>query len=509
MTTSNFDALTIKSEEETTLVNSESEKTFAGSEQIEPSSPSFANSFIVFWICSTLILSTLAFGTVHTWALSLFYCCAVVVVLFWIIDAWRTNGLRFNNSLLQLPLLGVLFVGLIQLLPLGGTHLQEGTLSIPYVQSLTQDPYATRMALVQIASIAIFFAASLAFFDSQSRILNVTRIIIIFGFLLAVFGSIQKFSSPDKIYWLREPQQAFPFGPFINSGHFAACMEMTLSLTLGVLFSGGVEKDQRMLYGFMAAVMFVAMIMTGSRGAFIVSFVIVVTLLVARTFLHRKQREGEEEKRHRFRSTLFRLAASMGVGGIVTIAILLVVFTLGGSAAINRIFNYTDANHPSGGGRAHYWSGALEIIKDNPLIGVGLEGFGVAYTKYDTLDGTYRIERAHNDYLQVMTDTGFIGAFFALAFILLLFRYGLACYKSARDKLRRGICLGALVGCYSVLLHSFFEFPLRTTSNAFLFLILAALATVEVLDEKSHVRLHRKKRKVLNKSETNIKELTS
>jgi O-antigen ligase len=445
----------------------------------------FASGVIIFLLCLTIIFSTLAFGTVHNWSLSIFYCGAMIVGLLWVMDAWRTGKLRFSESYLQLPLIGVLFLGFIQLLPFGSPQLQDGALTISYTRSLSLDPFATRMALVQIAAITVFFAAALSFIDSPKRFRIVTRTIIIFGFLIAIQGLIQKFSSPTKIFWLREPEFAFPFGPFINSGHFAALMEMTLALTLGALFSGGVDKDQRVLYGFMATVMFVAMLLTQSRGAFIVGIVIVMSLLIGRNLLYRSQIESDERKEKRRRKFLIRLIGSIGIG--ITTIILMLVLTIwfGGFAGIERIFNYSEANHPAGGGRVHYWSGAVQIILDNPFIGVGLEGFGVAFTQYDTLNGSYRIERAHNDYLQVLTDTGIVGAGLALAFIVLLFRKGLACYKDSRDRFRRGVCLGALVGCFAVLLHSFFEFPLRTTSNALLFLILAALATVEIRKEDS------------------------
>jgi O-antigen ligase len=486
MTTSDSNALTTETVEAKPPVILQTEDISQDKNKTEEEeSKTFASGTIVFLLCLTIILSALAFGTVHPWSLSLFYCGAMVVGLFWVMDAWRANKLRFGGSYLQLPLVGIFFLGLIQLLPFGGPQLQEGALTISYTRSLSLDPFATRMALVQVAAITVYFAAALAFIDSPKRLRIVTQTIIIFGFLVAIQGLIQKFSSPDKIFWVREPEFAKPFGPFINSGHFAALMEMTLALTLGVLFSGGVNKDQRVLYGFMATVMFVAMLLTQSRGAFILGIVIVLSLLIGRNLLYRSQTESEDRKEKRRRKFLIRLFGSIGVGTVAVVFILVLTIWFGGFSAVERIFNYSDANHPAGGGRVHYWSGAVQIIMDNPFIGVGLEGFGVAFTQYDTLNGSYRIERAHNDYLQALTDTGIIGAGLALAFIVLLFRKGLACYKDSRDRLRRGVCLGSLVGCFSILLHNFFEFPLRTTSNALLFLILVALATVAIRKEDS------------------------
>jgi len=48
----------------------------------------------------------------------------------------------------------------------------------------------------------------------------------------------------------------------------------------------------------------------------------------------------------------------------------------------------------------------------------------------------------------------------------------------SHDDFRRGVALAALSGCFAVLVHSFFDFTLHTTSNALLFLVLAAIATL-------------------------------
>jgi len=57
------------------------------------------------------------------------------------------------------------------------------------------------------------------------------------------------------------------------------------------------------------------------------------------------------------------------------------------------------------------------------------------------------------------------------------------------------VATGALAGCFAVLVHSFFDFTLHTTSNALLFLILAALATQDSrVDQGSPHRGHRRRR---------------
>jgi O-antigen ligase len=132
------------------------------------------------------------------------------------------------------------------------------------------------------------------------------------------------------------------------------------------------------------------------------------------------------------------------------------------------------------GGRFHFWYIAWRIFLDHPILGTGLDSFATMFQQYDTWNGRFRVERAHNEYLQTLSDSGIIGFVCVSAFIYLLFKRGLRVISCERDDLFRGIAIGALAGCLGVLIHSFFDFPLRTNSNAFYFLLLAALASEPV-----------------------------
>jgi O-antigen ligase len=121
-----------------------------------------------------------------------------------------------------------------------------------------------------------------------------------------------------------------------------------------------------------------------------------------------------------------------------------------------------------------------------------LGAFGAVYTRFDSRNGLFRLEQAHNDYLQIFSDAGIVGALMALVFLVLLFRLAFKRAKSD-DPFRRGIAVAALGGCFAVLIHSFFDFTLHTTSNALLFLVLAALATLNGRVE--HITRKRKRRR--------------
>jgi O-antigen ligase len=464
---------------ETSVIVAESPKPLAGassaSRGVYRIRHTLASRFAFLVICVTIVLSALAYGTVHYWALGLFNLGGLTILILWVVDAWRLGNLRISRNVLQLPLLGAIVLGLIQLLPLRG----GSTWSL--------DPNSTRLVLVQLATLLIYFAATLVFVDTPHRLHLLVRTIMVFGFLLAIFGLTQSFTSPTKVYWIRELNQSTAFGPFINRHHFAGYMELTIALPLGLLFAGAVAKEKRILFLFIAGLMGVALVMTSSRGG-IVSLVAQVLFLVFVTAIWRKQSDRRRHKSDRLK----RLAGRAGMATALLIGLFLGVVLLGGEFSINRFIDSVNTDDPTTG-RSHFWSVTVQIIKARPYLGTGLGAFGVTYTQYDSRNGLYRLEQAHNDYLQVLADGGIIGAVLGLSFVVLLFYKALQRAKS-RDDFRRGVALAALSGCFAVLVHSFFDFTLHTTSNGLLFLVLAALATLNGRVEDAPAPRRRRRR---------------
>lgn len=437
-------------------------------------------------LCIVPVFSTVLFGGVDntTWIIiSVFW---AAIVLLWLVESSKAKGLLFSPNALQIPIVGLLLIGLVQLMPLG-SGVGGDLLSVPSSQALSIDQYATRFFVTRLVVYLVFFAGCLTFINNERRLKKVVLLVIIFGASMAFIGILQRLASPEGIYGLRKTPQSLPFGPFVNQHHFAAFMQMTAGCTFALMFGKTIGRDKKLLLLMALAVMGIATVWTSSRGGMI-GFGSMLAFVVLVNFFSRK-RSGKTDELSAGGSIQRNIA--LAVAGV---AVVLVVFGtvlyLGGGDALFRGIGISNASGDLTSGRTHFWAVAIKVFLEHPILGAGFDAFGAAYTKFDTWNGTLRVEQAHNDYLQTLADAGLAGFACIAAFIYLLFKKGLRTISAVGSSFRRDAAIGALAGCFGILIHSFFDFPLRTPSNAFFFLLLAAIATVSIKtsDDAEHAR---------------------
>lgn len=458
------------------------------SEHLEKSSAnekvSRLSGAVFFFLCLIPVFSTIAFGGVDAWAIGLNSIFCAVLAILWLADSWFSKEFRYHSSLLQLPLVGLLLTGLIQLLPLRSFDNSGNLLSISAVSSLSLDPYSTRFFVIQLIGYIIFFAVALTFINSQKRMQKAVLMTIIFGAIMAFIGILQRLASPDAIYGVRPTPQAIPFASFVNQHHFAAFMNLSLGLTLSLLFGKALKKDKSLLLIIAAFLMLVALIFTSSRGGILSFFGVLAVVFLPMLLNKNSDSEIHDQKgKSSFRNKFLLLAGTFAA----IFAVIGAVFLLGGEGSLVRGIGFSGQSDISSG-RTHFWAIALQIFLDYPILGAGLNAFGAAFSKYDTWNGVFRVEQAHNDYLQILADAGIVGFACVAAFIYFLFKKALPHIDSSMSHFRRSAGVGALAGCFGILIHSFFDFPLRTPSNAFFFLMFAAIATVAIHQPKSEKR---------------------
>ena len=165
----------------------------------------------------------------------------------------------------------------------------------------------------------------------------------------------------------------------------------------------------------------------------------------------------------------------------------------------------------SGKIRLIVWRGAIDVWKNNPIFGTGVETFAYAYYKYRpiehnlTSEWNFLYNKAHNEYLNYLATTGVFGllsylsfiAFFLFIFLatifktknklsaVLLAKTGVVMSKESQTLAKDPLVLSLVAGFITILITNFFGFSV-VIMNIYLFLIpLFVLILMDVLDDKS------------------------
>ncbi|MTI71510.1 MAG: polymerase [Firmicutes bacterium] len=116
------------------------------------------------------------------------------------------------------------------------------------------------------------------------------------------------------------------------------------------------------------------------------------------------------------------------------------------------------------GGRLIRWLTGIEMLKESPLLGVGLGHFGGAVAMNNNIPGTFYMD---NFYLKTAVEMGILGL---LAYFYLMYQVVIWSYRTLiilEDKYLKNIIIGALSGMTGVLAHNFvenvFEVPMMVT----------------------------------------------
>ncbi|MDD5607973.1 MAG: O-antigen ligase family protein [Ignavibacterium sp.] len=141
-------------------------------------------------------------------------------------------------------------------------------------------------------------------------------------------------------------------------------------------------------------------------------------------------------------------------------------------------------------GRLLLWKVSINIIEDNPIIGIGFNRFSVAYNNYqsDYFAKGYgsnsekfladNVRHAHNEYLQIGAETGLIGLLIFLGIIFSALKFPLINnYQNTGQQLTEKliISISTKAGLIALLVFALFSFPLHILPNLINFFFLLAV----------------------------------
>ena len=146
----------------------------------------------------------------------------------------------------------------------------------------------------------------------------------------------------------------------------------------------------------------------------------------------------------------------------------------------------------SDSGRKQFWSAALDGFNSSPIIGVGIGNWKMIdkenLIKSAKNSNHFYPRRAHNDFLQVLSEIGFIGfSLFLLLFALMYYLLITMFFKKTKNEVGL-IALVSLTAFISYSLDALMNFPSeRTPVQVLGFLIIAI--SLSILSRKSEIKI--------------------
>jgi O-antigen ligase len=383
-----------------------------------------------------------AFGAMQAWAWASL-CIGIAVAASW----WAVAWMRHQSSPLLLAPLNLAAAALLALAVLQCFVLP------------TADLGSTQEAAVKLAAgVLVLFLAVNLFSEASPQTWNALGwIIAVYTFAIAVFAIVQGFSSPDRVYWTIKPRWGgYIFGPYISHNLYAGLMELLIPISAGFFLGMRPEQSERYLAGFATVIGVTSVILSGSRGGIVALTVESVVLLMV------------------------ILRARVPTAKVLAIVAFVIIAVAGSTwllpATVSERFS-AGLRSPdvSYGERKNMTLDSWRIFRAHPLTGTGLGSFETIYPQYQSFVSDQVQEYAHNDYVQVLAETGVAGGALVLAAIALFL-------WSFRKHLQVGlhspacwIRLGAFIGIAGLAVHSWVDFNLHSPANAAWFAFLAGL----------------------------------
>ncbi|MFA4016643.1 MAG: hypothetical protein RUDDFDWM_001753 [Candidatus Fervidibacterota bacterium] len=219
------------------------------------------------------------------------------------------------------------------------------------------------------------------------------------------------------------------FGTFQNpnllGGYLAMCLPVMLSVTMHLR-----QRLLKLVGVLVSVICIIAIAVTGSKGAFMA--LLISLLLFSLLLLARLQRRRYD--------VLFLLCCLM----------LLVFATIAIPTLRQRIISAFGAQLHSWLFRIFVWKATLNIAIANPINGSGIGTFYLAYPKFTTVGPTYT---AHNSFLQIASECGFLSLAIFIIFIVFWMRHSIKLMWQ-RAQAESTLIIGSICGVVSFLIHN-------------------------------------------------------
>ncbi len=312
--------------------------------------------------------------------------------------------------------------------------------------------------------------------SSAVKLGQIERILKLFiAALIPVSGyAIAQYFDLDPIAWPRGRSASTIGHPVI----LAATLGLGLPFILTFLLQAG-TLIRKAIWGTILLIVSLAAVTTLARGPWIA---IVFSLLLVLAWAYR-------DRRLRF-SRAAIVAVLLSVGAVLSLSLSQAKL----SSLVDRVVSITRASSDNSVRvRLIYYSAALEITRDHPIVGVGFESFPLIYPRYRPVEGAAITgdvipSMVHNGYLQTAVTSGIPGLIFWLAFLASVLFALLRRIRASAEGEKQVLCVAFLASIAGYLIQDLSGWQ-EVSLSAFFWVILGLAVSLSTVGEESAKRL--------------------
>ncbi|MDB6023082.1 MAG: O-antigen polymerase [Pedosphaera sp.] len=397
-------------------------------------------------VLGILVFGPLALGAHGTWQFLVIQALTLGVMALWLLRLW----IGPSPKLLWPPICWAVLAFVIYAI-------------VRYLQADIE--YVAREELIRILVYGFLFWAILNNVHRQESIQIVTVTLVFLGMAISFYAGYQFFTKSQRVWNVTSPYIGRAGGTFIYPNHLAGFLEMLVPLGLCQVLMGRSGHVLKIILGYASFMMLGAIGVTLSRGGWVVTGVMLLAL-----------------------GAVLVVQRDYRIQGLVLMGVLV----LAGALAIPRVqamqqrVAQMKASGKADDMRFSIWQPAVEIWRDHIWWGAGPAHFDYRFPQYRPTDVQLRPFKVHNDYLNTLVDWGVAGAVLVASAWVLLYGGIFKNWRSVRggrDDFSRkksnkfAFLVGASVGLFAILLHSFLDFNMQLPAIAILAVALMAMLT--------------------------------
>jgi len=308
-----------------------------------------------------------------------------------------------------------------------------------------------------------------AFYDILSKMVTLFSIIILSIGLYQIYGLLNNGEFDHQASYQVSAL-------FAHRNLFSQVLLLTLPFLVFCIFNyKGFWKISSLISGIVT-LLFITFLLTKSVWlALVISFLFTAVLGIIVFYKRIKER----------RSYLKRaLVLLIILSCILTFSGVLFIKVAGKEVLEKQTYWLRNSQFGSSKERLELWKKSVDMIKENPLTGIGTGNWKILISKYGTKDlrsekGDIFFQRPHNDFLWVLSETGIAAFAFYLSIFILSFIYLIRTLRKSQNNTISSFILMMFSFLISYMIISMLSFPReRTEHTIFLILCLSSIVVV-------------------------------